>query len=183
MLAQAEMYNLKIGQKAPFFQLNGVDGKEYLSENFFEKKFLVIVFMCNHCPYVLAYIERIKALAKAFTTKNVQFIGINANDSIKYPQDSFENMKIFAVEKNLSFLYLYDKTQEVARAYGALLTPHVMVFDKEQKLVYNGGIDDNWKYPEKATKHYLKDALIALTEGKTPEEQLTPCIGCSVKWR
>lgn len=183
MQATPEMYQLKIESVAPDFALIGVDNKQYAIHDFTGKEVLVVVFMCNHCPYVLAYIERIKKLANMFAAKEVQFIGINANDPIKYPQDNYENMKRFAKEKMLSFPYLFDETQEVAKAYNALLTPHVFVFDKERKLVYNGGIDDNWQYPEQVIKQYLREALVAITNGNTPKEQETPCIGCSIKWK
>lgn len=183
MQATADMYALKLGQKAPAFNVKGIDNKTYTLDFFKNKEIVVIVFMCNHCPYVIAYIERIKQLYRQFQNKGIEFIGINANDSVKYPQDSFENMKRFAQEKNILFPYLYDETQEMAKAYGALLTPHVMIFDKERKLVYNGGIDENWEQPEKAQQHWLFDAATALTQGKVPKQQMTPCIGCSIKWK
>ena len=183
MQATPELYQVKLGTKAHSFQLLGADDKEHILENFIGKKALVIVFMCNHCPYVLAYVNRINELAAKYLSKKVQFLGINANDPVKYPQDSFENMKRFVKEKNIQFPYLYDETQEVARAYHGLLTPHVMVFDEERKLVYNGGIDDNWEHLENVTKHYLDNALHSLTEAKKIAEPLTPCVGCSIKWK
>lgn len=183
MQADPTLYTMKVGTKAPSFQLWGADEKEYMLENFQGKQVLVIIFMCNHCPYVLAYIDRIKELEERFRNQKVQFIAINANDPVKYPQDSFENMKRFGEERNISFPYLYDETQEVAKVYGALLTPHVFVFDGQRTLVYQGGIDDNWQAPEKVQQHFLADALQTILQGQKPSIQETPCVGCSIKWK
>ncbi len=183
MQADPEMYTMKQGMKAPSFTLWGVDDKQYKLENFAGKKALVIVFMCNHCPYVIAYVERIKQVEEQFRKEKVQFIAINANDPIKYPQDSFEHMKRFLEEKGIVFPYLYDETQEVAKAYGALLTPHVFLFDEHRKLAYQGGIDNNWERKEKASKYFLTDALNAVVKGQIPLQAQAPCIGCSIKWK
>ncbi len=183
MQADPEMYMMKQGMKAPSFALLATDDKQYKLETFQGKKALVIVFMCNHCPYVIAYVERIKKIEQMFRKSSVQFIAINANDPVKYPQDSFEHMKQFVEEKEITFPYLYDETQEVAKAYRALVTPHVFVFDEERKLVYQGGIDNNWESEEKASKHFLTNALNAVVKGQTPIQAQAPCIGCSIKWK
>jgi peroxiredoxin len=180
MQAQPEMYKLKLGQQAPAFSLQGVDNNIYTWDSL-TKDYTVIIFMCNHCPYVLAYIERIKQLAADFPM--VQFVGINANDPTKYPQDSFANMQTFVTEKEITFPYLFDETQEVAKAFHGLLTPHVMVFDKEHKLVYNGSIDDNCEEASAVKENWLHNALTSVTNSETPIKQETPCTGCSIKWK
>lgn len=181
MHATPDMYGLKIGEQAPLFRLEGTDGKTYTLHSF-KKDYLMIVFMCNHCPYVIGYIDRIQQLAQQFQD-TVQCIGINANDAVAYPQDSFPHMKRFVHENNLSFPYLYDETQAVAKAFHALLTPHVIVVDKKRKVVYNGGIDDNHENETAVREHWLKDALAALIAGEKIPNAETPCIGCSIKWK
>lgn len=174
---------LKIGDKAPDFSLPGVDGKAYSLGNFKGKKILVIVFMCNHCPYVQAYIERLKAVQNDFGIKGVQVVGINSNDEINYPDDSFDKMVEMGKAKKLNFPYLRDEDQTAANAYGAQCTPECFVFDGERKLRYHGRIDDNYK-DEKAVKTYdLRNTIDALIHGRKVAIELTHAIGCSVKWR
>ena len=132
---ESEDFKLPIGKMAIDFDLPGVDGKTYMLRYFLNRDILVVVFTCNHCPYAQAYENRLIRLAREFL-KKAAFIAINSNDAGKYPQDSFENMKIRAREKGFPFPYLYDETQETARAYGALVTPHVFVFDRSGKLAY-----------------------------------------------
>jgi len=169
-----------MGTPAPDFSLLGIDEKTYTLNSFAEKKVLAIVFMCNHCPYVKAVLERLNTLAEEFQEKGVQFVGINANDVSDYPEDSFENMQQLPIK----FTYLWDETQEVAKTYGAVCTPDIFVYDKERKLAYHGRIDDNWKEPGQVTKRELQEALEKILNGEkiSPAEQ-KPSIGCSIKWK
>lgn len=174
---------LKIGDRAPDFSLPCVDGKSYSLGSFKGKRTLVVVFMCNHCPYVQAYIGRIKAIQGDFGVKSVQVVGINANDEINYPDDSFEKMAEMSNAQKLNFPYLRDESQKAASAYGAQCTPEAFVFDGERKLRYHGRIDDNYK-DENAVKTYdLRNAINSLMHNQKVAIELTPAIGCSIKWR
>ena len=173
---------LKIGDKAPDFNLPGVDGKSYSLSDFKDKKAVVVVFSCNRSPYVHAYEDRLIALQREFKDKGVSFVTVNPNDDIKYPEDSFENMAERAKEKGYNFPYLRDKSQDVARAYGAARTPQIFVFDEERRLCYTGKIDDNWREANKVKEHYLRDALSAIAEGKEVRNPETSAIGCTIKW-
>jgi len=149
-----------VGTAAPDFKnLPGTDGKKYSLSDFSKDNVLVVIFSCNHCPYVQAYEGRIMALQKEFKDKGAQFVAINSNDDVGYPDDSFENMVKRAEEKNFNFPYLRDATQEVAKAYGATHTPHIFVFNKDRKLSYTGKIDDNWQEPSQVKKQFLREAI------------------------
>src|SRR3990172_8579268 len=132
------MGNLKIGDVAVDFDLPGTDEKKYSLLSFKEAKALTIIFSCNHCPYVKAWEDRLISLQKRYAGNGVSFVLICANDSAKYPDDSFDNMKAHALEKNYPFPYLCDETQKVAKAYGAERTPEVFLFDSNRKLCYHG---------------------------------------------
>lgn len=174
---------LKIGDKAPDFSLPGVDGKAYSLNDFKNKKILVIIFMCNHCPYVQGYIERMKSIQSDFGVKGVQLVGINANDEVNYPNDSFDKMIEFNKNRNLNFPYLRDEDQNAANAYGAQCTPECFVFDAERKLRYHGRIDDNHKDENSVKTYDLRNSINALLHNKKVAIELTPAIGCSIKWR
>lgn len=174
---------LKIGSRAPGFSLPAVDGKFYSLTSFVDKKILVIVFSCNHCPYVQAYEQRIIELQKEFENRGVQLIAINSNDDKKYPEDSFDEMKIRTADKNFNFPYLRDETQEVAKSYGATHTPQIFLFDENRKLRYEGKIDDNWQEPEKVKSKYLRDAILEVLDGKEVSVPETFSIGCTIKWK
>lgn len=174
--------SLKINSKLPDFNLQSTDGKHYSQDSFQKSKVLVIMFTCNHCPYVQAYENRLIKLQDSFKDKEVSFVAINANDEINYPLDSFENMVKRAKEKNYNFPYLRDKTQEIARIFGASFTPEIFVFNKERTLQYHGRIDDNWQEPDKVTKQNLKEAIESILTGKPIDRTETQAIGCSVKW-
>ena len=183
MEMNTQSVKLNIGDKAPDFKLPGVDGKPYSLSDFKGKKILVVVFMCNHCPYVQAYLERIKAIQSDFGVKGLQVVGINSNDEVNYPDDSFENMIEMNKIKKLNFLYLRDEDQAAANTYGAQCTPECFVFDGERKLRYHGRIDDNYK-DENAVKTYdLRNAINALLHNQKVAIELAPAIGCSIKWR
>ena len=177
------MTYLKIGDSAPDFQLLGVDGNMYSLADFKEEKIIIVMFSCNHCPYVKAYEDRFVELQRDYKDKGVVLVAINANDDKKYPEDSFKNMKVRAKEKGFSFPYLRDETQSVARSYGAERTPEVFVFDKERTLRYHGRIDDDVYEPDKVQQHYLRNALDAILEGQKVPVQDTEPVGCTVKWK
>ena len=165
------------------FSLEGVDSKTHSLRNYSEKEIIVIIFMCNHCPYVKAVLKRIIELQNEFIDRGVQFIGINPNDATRYPDDSLENMKISAKENDFSFPYLIDPGQEVAKSYGAVCTPDLYVYGKNRKLVYRGRIDDNWKDSEKVTQQDLKLALKNILSGEVITSKQIPSMGCSIKWK
>lgn len=174
---------LKIGSNAPAFNLPGTDSKNYSLESFKDSKVLVVMFTCNHCPYVRAYEGRLVSLQSLFKDKGVSFVAINSNDEENYPEDNFENMVKRAREKKYNFPYLRDKSQEVAKMFGASYTPEVFVFDGKRVLQYHGRIDDNWQEPDKVTKHNLKESIEAMLLGKPIARANTQAIGCTVKWK
>ncbi len=170
---------LKIGDPAPRFALKGVDGKLHEISDF-EGMPLLVVFMCNHCPYVKARLDEINSISRDF--RKIRVIGINPNESENYPEDSFENMVILAKEQNFDFLYLHDETQEAARAYGAVCTPDPFLFDEKHRLFYHGRIDDGHGPGSKVTKVDLRNAIGALLNKRPPPLAL-PSMGCSIKWK
>jgi peroxiredoxin len=174
---------LAVGSKAKPFSLPAVDGKTYKLESFADKQVLVIIFSCNHCPYVQAYEERIIAIQKDYAERGVQVLAINSNDDVNYPEDNFDNMVKRAREKKFNFPYLRDASQEVAKSYGATHTPHIFLFDGNRELVYTGKIDDNWQEPNKVKRQYLREAVNALLAGKQVRERETFAIGCTIKWK
>ena len=174
---------LKIGSKAPDFNLLGVDNKFYSLDSFADKKILIVIFSCNHCPYVQAYEQRIISIQKEFSEKGVQIVAINSNEDKNYPEDSFDEMIKRSNEKQFNFPYLRDETQEVAKAYGATHTPEIFLFDQERKLRYHGKIDENWKEPEKVKYQYLRKAIEEVLEGKEVSIPETFSIGCTIKWK
>ncbi|MBS3128027.1 thioredoxin family protein [Candidatus Woesearchaeota archaeon] len=172
---------LKIGQQAPSFELIGVDSKAYALADFKGKSVLVI-FMCNHCPYVIPQIPTIKKIAEKYKEKIV-VIGINSNDARKYPDDSYDNMILFAEKNKLNFPYLYDDTQEIAKAWGAQCTPDPFLIDKKGKLAWHGRLNNALNPGEKATQQDMDEAITELlSTGKVTKEFL-PSQGCSIKWK
>jgi peroxiredoxin len=177
------MKKLEIGQRAPDFTLPGVNGKDHSLSSYKDKKIVVVVFTCNHCPYVQAYEDRLVSIQRDYGDKGVQLIAINTNDSSGYPEDSFNNMVKRSQKKNFNFPYLRDKTQCVARAYGAEYTPEAFVLNSKFDLRYVGRIDDNWQNPDKVKTHDLRDAINAVLAHKKVENPVTHAIGCTIKWR
>lgn len=163
------------------FELKGVDLKSHSLDSFADRKAIVVVFSCNHCPYVQAYEDRMVQLQKDYMGKSVTLVAINSNDDHDYPEDSFENMIKRAKEKSFNFPYLRDDTQEIARKYGAICTPHVFTFGQERTLQYKGRIDDN-RYPAQVKTNDLRNALDAILSGRKPSVQETKPFGCSIKW-
>ena len=183
MEANTSNLKLKIGDKAPDFSLPGVDGKAYTLDSFRGRKVLAIVFMCNHCPYVQGSIDRIRSIQSEFGIKGAQVVGINSNDEVNYPEDSFDKMIEYSKDKKYNFVYLRDEDQKVANAYGAQCTPECFVFDEHRNLRYHGRVDDNPKDESKATVSDLRNAVDALVHNRKVAIELTPAIGCSIKWR
>jgi peroxiredoxin len=174
------------GTPAPDFSLKGVDGKTYSLSSFKDSKALVVIFMCNHCPYVIAVQERINQLAKDYAKKGISVVGINSNDPIKYPDDSYSAMQARAREQGYLFPYLQDETQQVARAYDAVCTPDPYVYENvggKFALRYHGRIDDNWKDATAVAKRDLAEALDAILTGRAVEQEQKPAMGCSIKWK
>jgi peroxiredoxin len=165
------------------FSLKGIDEKIYSLKDFSNEKILVVIFMCNHCPYVKAVIKRFINLQSKFSEKNVRLIGISPNDVITYPDDSFENMKLFAKEQSINFPYLIDDTQQTAKDYGAVCTPDIYVYDENRKLKYRGRLDDNWKEESEVKTKDLEKAIEELLEGKEISSEQIPSMGCSIKWK
>ena len=173
---------LAIGSKAPEFNLEATDGNFYSLYSFSGKKAFIVVFSCNHCPYVQAYEERIKQIQMDYSAE-LQVLAINSNDDVKYPDDSFAEMKKRASEKEFNFPYLRDEDQSIAKAFGATHTPEVFLFDAEQKLVFHGKIDDNWQDESSVHSKYLRNAIDELLAGKPISVPETFTIGCTIKWK
>ena len=174
---------LDIGQRAPDFSLPGVDGKDYSLNSFQHNKVIVVMFTCNHCPYVQAYEDRLVAIQRDYVAKGVQLVAINANDEAGYPEDGFDNMVKRAKQKRFNFPYLRDETQRVARAYGAEYTPEVFVLNSKLEVRYIGRIDDNWQHPDKAHSHDLRAAIDAVLARRKVANPVTHAIGCTIKWK
>jgi peroxiredoxin len=183
LITQSGPTTLPLGSSAPDFLLPATDGQTYSLASFSEATLLVVSFTCNHCPYAIGVEDRFIRLAKHYQPRGVAFVAISANDAAAYPADSFENMKKRAKEKAYPFPYLYDETQSTAKAYGAVCTPHLFVFDAKRDLIYEGRIDDNWKDETAVKTHELRDALEAALAGRpVPHPQTNP-MGCSIKWK
>lgn len=174
---------LPAGIACPDFDLAGVDGKRHARDDFAAADVLVVMFLCNHCPYVQAVEERIIALRKEFAGRPVQLVGICSNDPTDYPDDAPARLAERAREKGYGFPYLVDETQDVARAFGAVCTPDIYVYDRDRRLAYHGRIDDSWKEPDRVTRRDLAAAIEALLAGRRPAAEQQPTIGCSIKWR
>lgn len=182
-------FTLSIGQPAPEFDLPGVDGRRYSLASFRGSRALVVVFSCNHCPYVVGSEERMIRFAREYAGRGVAFVAINSNETDNHPTDSFEHMVRRAREKDFPFPYLRDESQDVARAYGALRTPHYFLFargegeDGPWLLRYTGRMDDNPRNPGAERTRELADATEAVLAGRRPPTEATNPIGCNVKWK
>ena len=174
-------FTLQPGGKAPDFTLPATDGKTYSLVDF-KDKYLVIFFTCNHCPYVIGSDEVTWETADKFKSKGLRFVGINSNSANTYPSDSFDNMVRRMQQYSFPWLYLYDESQEVAKDYGALRTPHFFVFNEARELVYTGRGVDSPKNAPSITVNDLERTLTELTSGKEISVPLTNPIGCTIKW-
>lgn len=176
-------YALRPGAPAPPFALPATDGTTVALDDMKDAPALVVAFWCNHCPYVRAWEPRFVAWAREALERGVAVVAISSNDVAAYPQDSFDNMRARAVEQGYGFPYLFDETQDVARAYGAAVTPHFFVFGPDRRLVYQGAFDDNKEDPASVKRAYVPDAVRAALVGARAPVAEAPAKGCSVKWR
>jgi peroxiredoxin len=182
-LREAAMpFTLQIGDKAPDFKLPATDGKTYALADFKDAKALVVFFTCNHCPFVTGSDEVTRKTAEKYTPKGAEFVGINSNSEATHPEDDFGTMFKRMAEHGFPWVYLRDKEQSVALAYGALRTPHFYVFDEKRKLVYTGRGVDNPRETDKMTVNDLDRALEEFFAGKKISVPRTNPIGCNVKW-
>lgn len=178
-----ESLKIKHGSPAPDFRLKGVDELEHALADYKNAKILVIVFMCNHCPYVHATWPRLNALQAKYKDQSVRFVGINPNLNPEYPEETFEKMKEYAHKFGMQFPYLQDESQQVAKAYQACCTPDIFVYDVQRTLVYHGRVDDNWQEPQRVKNHELDEAIATLLKGQPLTGTEHPSMGCSIKWR
>lgn len=192
-MALTESKHCALGDPAPAFSLPGVDArglvKNYSLEDFKDRQVLIVMFMCNHCPYVIAVQDRINGLATKWPASHsgggVGLIGINSNDPVAYPDDSFEKMKERSREQGFQFPYAQDLDQSVARAYDAACTPDPYVFERvgsEFILRYHGRIDDHWKDARQVKHRDLEDAVQSILERKPVKAEQVPSMGCNIKW-
>jgi peroxiredoxin len=182
-MALTENRDIPLGTPCPDFRLRSVDGRSVARDDFAGRKALVVMFICNHCPYVQAVEDRIIDLAREYGPRGVQLVGICANDPTHYPDDRPERLLQRWREKGYGFPYLIDESQDVARAFGAVCTPDIYVFDAGHRLAYHGRIDDNWKEPAKVRRRELAAALDALLAGGAPAPEQHHALGCSIKWK
>jgi len=174
-------FTLPIGAHAPEFSLPATDGKNYSLKDFSEK-LLVIFFTCNHCPYVINSDEETRRMADHFHLQDVRFIGINSNSETTYSEDSFANMIKRMDMQHFPWVYLHDKSQAIAKKYGALRTPHFFVFNEKRELIYTGRAVDSPRDLKKVSCHDLENALNEYLSGKSISQPMTNPIGCNVKW-
>lgn len=179
-MALVESQLLKPGTDLIPFNLKDINGK-YVSSADLKSKLLLVVFTCNHCPYAIASWPILMELQAKYGSRGYQTIAINPNNNPNYPDDSFEKMKPYAEKIGITFPYLFDETQSVARAYGAQCTPDPYLF-KEGKLFYHGRITDNWQKPELVKEHSLELHIQAALGDGQPTEKAIPSMGCSIKW-
>jgi peroxiredoxin len=181
MVKTASSQVLKTGQKAPDFSLKGVDGKNYTLDNF-NSKTLLVVFICNHCPYVKARIGDIVQLQAKFKSSELQIVGINSNDP-NYQDEGYDNMIKFAKDNRLNFPYVIDESQDVARSYGAVCTPDPFLFDASRRLVFHGRINDALEPGMIPKTNVMEDNVRKLLRGEKIDKDFDPSIGCSIKWK
>jgi len=177
MMAQG----LSVGDQAPDFKLKNINDRMVSLSDFKAQKGYIIVFTCNHCPYAVMYEDRINALNNKYSDLGYQVIAINPNDPAVQPQDSFDEMKKRAKEKNFNFPYLFDEGQKVYPMYGATRTPHFFVLDANKTVKYIGALDDNAQDANAVTIKYIENAIDAMAKGKNPEPSFTKAVGCTIK--
>ena len=174
--------SIKLGTEAPPFELLGVDGADHSLDDYLGAKLLALIQYCNHCPYVLAWEDRLMALTRDYAGRDLRVVAFNSNDVARYPEDSFERMQERDRELDFPFDYLFDESQALARALGAEHTPEVFLFDEARRLRYHGAIDDS-RDDKAVTRRYLHEAIEALLAGAEPPVTETEAVGCSVKWK
>ncbi|MBI5223848.1 thioredoxin family protein [Candidatus Micrarchaeota archaeon] len=175
---------LSRGSIAPNFSLKGIDGNSYSLSDFASKKAILVIFMCNHCPYVQPKMDYFVDLQSRYGPSGLQIIGINSNDAEKYPEDNFEKMKEYAKKYGFNFPYLFDQTQQVAKSYGAVCTPDPFLLDSKHIVQYHGRFDDaHGKSHSKATTSEMEDALNAVLSASQVSVPSLPSMGCNIKWK
>lgn len=175
-------FTLNLGDKAFDFELPATDGKSHSLSSFKDAKYLVLFFTCNHCPYVKGSDETTRQTAEKYRDKGVRFVAINSNSDKTNPDDSFDHMKKRMEEHQFPWIYLWDESQTIALAYGALRTPHFYIFDEHRQLVYTGRGLDNPRDVSKMTVNDLDRTLHELTSGQPVTVPITNPIGCNIKW-
>jgi peroxiredoxin len=175
--------DLPLGTPCPDFRLRSLEGATVSRDDFRDRPVVVVMFICNHCPYVQAVEDRIIQLGREYGERGVQLVGICSNDPTDYPDDRPEKLLARWRAKGYGFPYLVDETQQVARAFRAACTPDIYVFDRDRRLAYHGRIDDNWQDASRVTRRELAGALDALLAGEAPPGEQHHSIGCSIKWR
>ena len=182
MVLLESQIKLKTGDIAPDFELLGIDDKKHSLNDYNSYKGILIIFMCNHCPYVKAKVDSLNELYEK-CGQDIAIIGINSNDSTDYPEDSFDAMKQTAKEKRFEFDYLVDKTQEIAKKYGAMCTPDPFLFNSQKQLVFHGKLDNAMKPEDKVTEKTMIINMQKLLANEKIEKDFDPSIGCSIKWK
>ncbi len=180
----ANAQGLSVGDKAVGFNLKNVDGSMVSLSDFAKEEGVILIFSCNHCPYSVAYEDRIIEMDKTYKSQGFPVLMINPNDPTEYPADSYDNMIVRAQEKGFTFPYLFDDGQAIYPQYGATRTPHVYLLQKEEKgffVAYIGAIDNNYKDASAVTKKYVEIAIASLKKGEKPAVDFTKAIGCSIK--
>ena len=172
---------LTIGEQAPEFELPDTDGKTWSPGNGHDAPVTVVVFTCNHCPYALAWHDRIARVARDYSGRGVRFLAINSNDAERYPRDSYEAMRNRVAAEDWPMPYLHDASQSVARDYGAKTTPDLFVLDSSGRLRYRGAPDSDYDDPTQNAA-WLRDALDSVLAGEEPTRPETKPVGCSIKW-
>ena len=183
-MARTPSNMVNLGTPAPSFKLlNTINNETVISDNYFNKKGTIIMFICNHCPFVIHVLDEIISITKKYD-KEISFIAISSNDIVNYPEDSPELMKKLAEEKKFNFPYLFDETQEVAKKYDAACTPDFFVYNSDKQLVYRGQLDDSRPGNDvPVTGHDLRKAIDSLIKGEEIDKNQKPSIGCNIKWK
>ena len=183
-MARTPSNMVNLGTLAPSFKLlNTINNEPVISDNFFNKNGTIIMFICNHCPFVIHVLDEIVSITKKYE-KEISFIAISSNDIVNYPEDSPELMKKLAEEKKFNFPYLFDETQEVAKKYDAACTPDFFIYNSDKQLVYRGQLDDSRPGNDvPVTGHDLRKAIDSLIKGEEIDKNQKPSIGCNIKWK
>ena len=172
-----------MGSICPDFQLPGIDSKTHSKKDFLNGKPLLVMFICNHCPYVKAIEDRLISMTHELQKNQINVVAICSNDAEEYPEDSFDSLRARAKEKNYPFVYLHDESQSVAKLFGAVCTPDFFLYNAEQKLCYRGRLDDSWKDAGKVTTNELIVAALQILKTGEVIQHQTPSMGCNIKWK